>query len=166
MKLDKVVPFGRSLDEYRNMFALTDGDLDKDIIGVGDGPASFNAEMSALGRSVLSVDPLYVFGPDEIEKQFSRRCQSYHYHRICTVAITMLCEFCGGNTKAKSVKRQHWLNNKLYIVENVQAGVCIECGERYFHAGTLDALDEYLSKRHAIKERLDVEVVSFNQVVA
>ena len=77
----------------------------------------------------------------------------------------MICEFCGGKTKTKNVKRQHWLNKKLYIVENVQSEVCIECGERYFHAKTLDALDDFLSKKHSVKKRLNVEVVSFNQVV-
>ena len=70
MKLEKIVPFGRSLNEYKNMFALYDGDLSKNIIGVGDGPASFNAEMFALGKSVVSVDPLYVFQAEDIEKQF------------------------------------------------------------------------------------------------
>lgn len=78
----------------------------------------------------------------------------------------MVCEFCGGKTKAKNVKRQHWLNKKLYIVENVQAEVCTECGERYFHARTLDALDAYLSEQHAVKEHINVEVVSFNQAMA
>lgn len=73
----------------------------------------------------------------------------------------MECEFCGGKTKQKHVKRQHWLNGKLYIVENVNAEVCIECGERYFHAGTLDAIDEYLSKQHAVKAQLNVELVQF-----
>jgi len=72
MKLEKVVPFGRSLDEYRHMFNLTDGDLNKPIIGVADGPASFNAEMSALGHSVISVDPLYIFNASDIENQFNR----------------------------------------------------------------------------------------------
>ncbi len=78
----------------------------------------------------------------------------------------MICEFCGGATRIKSVKRQHWLNKKLYIVENVQAEVCADCGERYFHAKTLDALDDYLSKQHVVKGRLDVEVVRFVQTAA
>ncbi|MCP4105126.1 MAG: YgiT-type zinc finger protein [Desulfobacteraceae bacterium] len=43
----------------------------------------------------------------------------------------MLCEFCGGETREKNVRRQHWLNKRLYIVENVSAEVCTECGERY-----------------------------------
>lgn len=78
----------------------------------------------------------------------------------------MKCEFCGGITKLKNVKRQHWLNKKLYIVENMQAEVCTECGERYFHAKTLDALDDYLSKQHAVKAQMNVEIVSFNQIAA
>jgi len=78
----------------------------------------------------------------------------------------MICEFCGGNTKTKFVKRQHWLKKKLYIVENVEAIVCTECGERYFHAKTLDAVDKFLSNQHAIEETLDVEVVEFTQAAA
>lgn len=70
MRLEQVTPLGRSLEEYWLMFALTEKDLDKKIVGVGDGPASFNAEMKELGNNVTSVDPLYEFTGEEIEKQF------------------------------------------------------------------------------------------------
>lgn len=70
MKLDDIVPFGRSFHEYRLMFSLTEEDLDKRIIGVGDGPASFNAGMNALGKRVISVDPLYIFSGADIERRF------------------------------------------------------------------------------------------------
>ncbi|MBX3728683.1 MAG: SAM-dependent methyltransferase [Candidatus Sumerlaeia bacterium] len=70
MKLDNVVPFGRALDEYRQMFCLSGSDLDSGIIGVGDGPASFNAEMFRQGRRVVSVDPLYCFSAAEIARRF------------------------------------------------------------------------------------------------
>ena len=72
----------------------------------------------------------------------------------------MICEFCNGNTVKKKVIRQHWLRDNLYIVENVEAEVCTECGERYFHATTLDAIDRYLSAEHYVKKQLNVEVVS------
>src|SRR6185436_11260 len=52
------------------MFNLSPASLNQSILGVGDGPASFNAEMFALGKSVVSVDPLYIFRAAEIEKQF------------------------------------------------------------------------------------------------
>ena len=72
----------------------------------------------------------------------------------------MICEFCTSITRKKKVKRQHWLRDHLYIVENVDAEVCTGCGERYFHATTLDAIDRYLSTEHHVKEQLSVEVVS------
>ena len=72
----------------------------------------------------------------------------------------MICEFCGGKTIRKKVKRQHWLRGKLYIVENVDAEVCTKCGERYFHATTLDEIDRLLLTEHEVKERMDVEIVS------
>ena len=72
MNLGKVVPLGRSLDEYRKMFNLTHSDLEKRIIGVGDGPASFNAEMNQIDKRVISIDPLYVFNGEAIKRQFYR----------------------------------------------------------------------------------------------
>lgn len=65
-QLSEVVPWGRSLAEYRRMFALTDTDLRGRILGCGDGPASFNAEMHRNGSPVVSVDPMYRFSADEI----------------------------------------------------------------------------------------------------
>jgi YgiT-type zinc finger domain-containing protein len=78
----------------------------------------------------------------------------------------MKCEFCDGETKINKVKRQHWLKRKLYILEDVSAEVCKECGERYFHAKTLDAIDRYLSKEHTVKANLNVDVVSVSQAMA
>jgi YgiT-type zinc finger domain-containing protein len=72
----------------------------------------------------------------------------------------MICEFCGGQTRKKKVKRQHWLHGKLFIVENAEAEVCTECGERYFHATTLDEIDRFLLAGHKVKEYIHVEVVS------
>jgi hypothetical protein len=57
--LDGVVPWGRAFEEYRRMFALSDGDLRGKILGCADGPASFNADAYRLGYHVISCDPLY-----------------------------------------------------------------------------------------------------------
>jgi len=50
------------------MLGLTDVDLGR-IFGCADGPASFNAEASASGRSVVSCDPNYKFSADEIRQR-------------------------------------------------------------------------------------------------
>ena len=72
MELENVVPFGRSLQEYRALFQLQDHDLDKRILSAADGPASFNAEMRRMGHRVYSVDPLYLFEANQIHDQFYR----------------------------------------------------------------------------------------------
>ena len=72
VKLKEVVPLGRSFDEYRLMFNLSKDDLDKRIIGVGDGPASFNAEMREMGKAVVSVDPIYFFTAKDIARKFDK----------------------------------------------------------------------------------------------
>jgi hypothetical protein len=69
MKLNEVVPWGRTLEEYKLMFALSDADLNMKILGCGDGPASFNAEMTELGHSVVSIDPLYQFSGEQIKQR-------------------------------------------------------------------------------------------------
>lgn len=78
----------------------------------------------------------------------------------------MVCDFCGGETKSKKVKRSHWLDHNLYIIEDVDAEVCSECGERYFHAKTLDAIDALLKRKHLVSDRLDVEVINLPQAMA
>lgn len=65
--LDKVVPWGRSYEEYLRMFALTEDDLRHRILGCGDGPASFNAELSRRGGQIVSIDPIYVFDVEQIK---------------------------------------------------------------------------------------------------
>jgi hypothetical protein len=70
MQLSDVKPWGRSLYEYRLMFSLSDEDLAGAVLGCGDGPASVNAELHALGPSrYRSVDPIYVFSDAEIESR-------------------------------------------------------------------------------------------------
>jgi hypothetical protein len=69
MQLNEIVPWGRTLKEYRSMFSLSEADLDLNILGCGDGPASFNAEMTELGKSVVSIDPVYQFSAAQIEQR-------------------------------------------------------------------------------------------------
>jgi hypothetical protein len=67
--LEEVVPWGRSFDEYRAMFGITEPDLAGRILGCGDGPASFNAGATRLGACVVSCDPIYRWGSDEIRRR-------------------------------------------------------------------------------------------------
>ena len=72
--LEHVVPWGRSFDEYRRMFALSDEDLARRILGCGDGPASFNAEATRQGAAVVSCDPIYQSEPVHIRERIAATC--------------------------------------------------------------------------------------------
>jgi hypothetical protein len=73
-KLDQVVPWGRSFEEYRRMFALSEADLRLRILGCADGPASFNAESTRRGTAVVSVDPLYRLDARTIRDRIAATC--------------------------------------------------------------------------------------------
>lgn len=66
MELQSVVPWGRSFSEYQKMFSLSELDLQKNILGCGDGPASFNIEATERGSHVISIDPIYEFSSEQI----------------------------------------------------------------------------------------------------
>ena len=71
MKLENVVPWGRSFEEYREIFSLSENDLKKSILGCGDGPASFNAELSSHGGNAVSIDPTYKFTAQELQSRIT-----------------------------------------------------------------------------------------------
>jgi hypothetical protein len=75
-KLENVVPWGRSLDEYIRMFDLTADDLSLKILDCAGGPASFNVEMNRKGYIVISCDPIYQFSVDEIAQRIQETYQT------------------------------------------------------------------------------------------
>ena len=69
MELTNIVPWGRSFQEYKELFSLSERDLEKSILGCGDGPASFNGELSSQGGNVISVDPIYCFTAKQLKNR-------------------------------------------------------------------------------------------------
>ena len=68
-ELNQIVPWGRSYDEYVAMFSLSPQDLEKSLLGCGDGPSSFNCELTERGGSIISFDPIYTYRREEIRKR-------------------------------------------------------------------------------------------------
>jgi len=69
LQLKEIVPWGRSLLEYIQMFGLSHAEMQQHILDCGGGPASFNAEMTAQGGSVYSCDPIYQFSAEQIAQR-------------------------------------------------------------------------------------------------
>lgn len=87
-QLKEIMHWGRSFEEYVDMFALSDDDLTKSFLGCGDGPASFNSELTRRGGKVVSVDPFYA---DEVN-DISRRIDEI-YDRVIWKACKSKSEF-------------------------------------------------------------------------
>jgi SAM-dependent methyltransferase len=73
--LQSVVPWGRSLEEYRLMFNLSEQDLARSIVDCGGGPSSFTAELTERGGHVVACDPVYQFTAQEIQQRVE---ETYH----------------------------------------------------------------------------------------
>ena len=72
MELSNVVPWGRSFNEYKAMFSLNEPDLKITILGCGDGPACFNAELTKAGGNIVSIDPIYQFNAEQIRSRIKQ----------------------------------------------------------------------------------------------
>ena len=71
------------------------------------------------------------------------------------------CTFCGGRVQERLVTKVCWWGDQLVaVVENVPAGVCDQCGERYYKAYVLKEIEAMLSEKKAFKS-VTIPLVSF-----
>ncbi len=69
------------------------------------------------------------------------------------------CHFCGGRVTERAVVVDYrWGDDLLAIIENVPAGVCEVCGERYFKAGVVKALERTAHARTRARNTVTVPV--------
>ena len=52
------------------------------------------------------------------------------------------CEYCGGPILEKEVTVHRQINGNYFLFEHVPAGVCQECGTRYYAANVLKRMEE------------------------
>ena len=68
------------------------------------------------------------------------------------------CECCGGRIVEKRVDLHRKVNGKYVLIENVPAGVCTECGTRYYAANVLKTLEETIHGRRKAQQEVLVPV--------
>ena len=70
------------------------------------------------------------------------------------------CEYCGGLIIEKIVDVSRKFKGKHVLVENVSAGVCTECGTRYYAANVLKTIEEVIRGRRKAEREVLVPVYS------
>ncbi len=70
------------------------------------------------------------------------------------------CEYCGGDIVEKRVTIHRKARRKYALLENVPAGVCTQCGTRYYAANVLKTVEESVRGRRTAKREVLVPVYS------
>ncbi|ARM35111.1 hypothetical protein [Legionella longbeachae] len=65
----KLVLWGHSVDEYREMFDLSQEDMNSRILEYGCGPSAVNAQQFQGAHQVVSCDPLFVLDKDTLSSK-------------------------------------------------------------------------------------------------
>jgi len=69
------------------------------------------------------------------------------------------CYYCGGTVKEKKVDIDYRWKGELFILNKVPAGVCVQCGEKYFKAEVVKRMEGTVKKRKNILKTLEVPVL-------
>ncbi len=70
------------------------------------------------------------------------------------------CEYCEELIVEKKVSLSRKVKGKYVLIENVPAGVCTECGTRYYAANVLKTVEEAVRGRQKAKRKVLVPLYS------
>jgi YgiT-type zinc finger domain-containing protein len=76
------------------------------------------------------------------------------------------CSFCGGELEKQLVQHEYRWEGSLFVFEDVPALVCRQCGEKYFDAKVVKAMEKAVLEELKPKRILHVPVFSYSEVVA
>jgi YgiT-type zinc finger domain-containing protein len=68
------------------------------------------------------------------------------------------CSFCGGEVKEGKVELDYRYQGKLFVFQNVPAGVCQQCGEKYLTAKIAKEIEHRIQTRENWDQTISVPV--------
>jgi YgiT-type zinc finger domain-containing protein len=71
-----------------------------------------------------------------------------------------ICEYCGGALDEKLVTLHRKVRGKYILIENVPAGVCRQCGTRYYAANVLKMIEERVRRGQKASRQVLVPIYS------
>ncbi len=72
------------------------------------------------------------------------------------------CSFCGGEVTEQLVTVVRFYKGRVVIIENVPAGVCRQCGERYYRGAVVEEMERLMEAPSAKVTRcVTVPVMQF-----
>ena len=71
------------------------------------------------------------------------------------------CYQCKGNVEERITTLEQRWKGKLFIIEDVPAEVCTQCGEIYLSAPVLEKIDSLLEAGEPVEREITVPVMKF-----
>lgn len=68
------------------------------------------------------------------------------------------CSFCGGQVETDKVELVYQYRGLFYIFQNVPAGVCPQCGEKYLTAKVAKEIEKRIRKKEKWTKTIPVPV--------
>lgn len=75
------------------------------------------------------------------------------------------CSFCRGEVKEEKVELDYRYKGKLYIFQNVPAGVCQQCGEKYLTSEIAKKIEHSIQTKENWDKTVTVPVEIFSEKV-
>lgn len=76
------------------------------------------------------------------------------------------CSFCGGEVKEDKVELDYRYQGELFVFQNVPAGVCRQCGEKYLSAKIAKEIERKIQTREKWDKTISVPVDVFPEGIA
>jgi YgiT-type zinc finger domain-containing protein len=73
------------------------------------------------------------------------------------------CSFCKGEVKEERVELDYRYKGKLYIFQNVPAGLCQQCGEKYLTAAIAKEIEHRIKTKKTWDKTMNVPVDVFTE---
>lgn len=76
------------------------------------------------------------------------------------------CSFCGGEVNNSKVELDYRYKGNLYIFQNVPAGLCCQCGEKYLTAKIAKEIERKIKTKEKWDKTITVPVDVFPEEIA
>ena len=71
------------------------------------------------------------------------------------------CSMCGGEVVPKQIRHTYHWDSRLFVFEDVPAGVCVQCNEAYFTAETVKTMEKTVLNKIKPRHTMRVPVYGY-----
>ena len=72
------------------------------------------------------------------------------------------CSICGGGVEEKLVEKISTRKGRIVaVIKDVPAGICVQCGERYYRGEVIEHLEEVLAHINTARNNITIPIAEY-----